>query len=303
MQNTYWGYDASMSTDALVEGIPLADFVAKNYAKPSLVGRYVSTVEGYSTGLSAAEVKDCWARGTAVIPVENRVSGTQMAAGYDAGWAMAQLTINDLFALRDALGLKSINGLAAYLDCEAEFVPDAAGDTFRGWMENCHRAGLVGGIYLASDVLAHCQSYLAARAATAAPSLIWSSEYEPLADLNKVILTFAPFAGYLGARAGDLAVWQYSEGNTIDMDTATEIAMQHALNAPPKVHSGEVRYTCPLRPVPVLQNTQSLATVFGGAKVTYAAGVTPHWQQVIYDAPKRGNITGWIAKSNLLDIT
>lgn len=296
MQSVYWGYDASKSTTDLVEGVQLAEFVAKNYARPSFVARYIETVPGYSTGLTPAEVTDSLKRDVAVIPVYNRVTGASISAGYDSGWQMAQECINSLYALRDALKI-SVTGVAAYLDIEAEFVPDS--ETMRGWMENCHRAGVIGAFYLASNVPAHCNAYLAARAASAAPSLLWSSEYEPTADMNRVILEFSPFMGYLGARASDLCLWQYSEGNTIDMDTGTETALQHAINPAPKAKIAMVRHTCPLRPVPVLQSTLSLATVFGGAKVTYAVGTTPHWQQVIYDAPKRGNITGWIAKSNL----
>lgn len=298
MQTHYWGFDSSKSTLDLVEGLPLSDFVAKNYAKPSFVARYAVTVEGYSTGLSVAEVKACFARGEAIFPIYNRVDGANIQAGYASGWAMAQECINAIFALMDGLGIApdARPVIVAWLDIEASFFPSA--DTMRGWMENMARAGLIGGFYLASNVAAHVSAYLAARADSKAPSLIWSSEWEPTADHSTVILDFLPDLALLGARAGEVALWQYSEGDTIDMNVATEAAMQHAWNPAPVAKTARSRHTVPLRPVPVLQSTLSLHTVLGGDIVILTKQTTPHWQQVTC-ATKKGTITGWLDKNDL----
>lgn len=128
---TYWGVDTSSQvTEAFYQCIQ------NNYGKPDVVGRYLGTNSGTSTGLRKEEISILKKKGAKIIPIYNHFSN---ATGYKNGVLEAQSAIS----LAKELAIPK--GVVIYADIEPKYPVDA--EFIRGWVETISSSPYKPGIY------------------------------------------------------------------------------------------------------------------------------------------------------------
>ncbi|RBW69161.1 glycoside hydrolase domain-containing protein [Bacillus taeanensis] len=131
MARKLWGVDSAAAvTDDLY------NCVVKNYGKPSYWGRYLTTVENVSDGLTKEEIRLLHNRGVKVLPIYNVF---KEAVGYEKGKIAA---LNTLFHARRLGFPKDV-----YLFANVEKFFNVDEGWIRGWVDGIYPSGYRPGIY------------------------------------------------------------------------------------------------------------------------------------------------------------
>ncbi|WP_335872458.1 glycoside hydrolase domain-containing protein [Bacillus sp. 2205SS5-2] len=174
-----WGVDSptKVTTD-------LYNCVVKSLGKPSYWGRYLTTVEGASDGLTRSEIDLLHNSGTKILPIYNNFSN---ATGLREGRVVAQ---NATFAAQ-RLGIPKGTLLFAYM--EKSFKVDE--DWIRGYVDRIYSSGYLAGMYhdpVNGDFLkAYCAA-IDKDEDVALQLILWSAEPERGVSIKRRVPKFRP---------------------------------------------------------------------------------------------------------------
>jgi hypothetical protein len=127
----YWGVDSSKTVTR-----DLYNCVLKNFGKPLFWGRYLTTVEDASAGLTREEIVLLHNSGTKVLPIYNNFTSS---VGYRGGMTSA------VDAASSARRLGIPKGVPIFAKVEPFFEVDA--EWLRGWYEGIQPRGYLAGYY------------------------------------------------------------------------------------------------------------------------------------------------------------
>ena len=126
-----WGVDSAENVDK-----PFFDCVLDNFGKPSFWGRYLTTVEGASEGLTLREIQFLHGYGIKILPIYNNF---KRAVGIIDGRMVA---INAIFHARQ---LRIPKDKIIFANIEKSFEVDES--WIRGWVEIFYQSDYKQGIY------------------------------------------------------------------------------------------------------------------------------------------------------------
>lgn len=188
-----WGIDSAALADRT-----LYNCVVQNFGKPSYWGRYLTTVQGASEGLTKEEISFLHEKGVKVLPIYNVF---RKAVGYSQGRVAAR---NAIFHAR-RLGIPESTVLMA--NVERFFEVDA--DWIAGWVDAIYPSGYFPGFYfdpiegdfsdqfcLASKLNENVKEQ----------SILWSAEQETGVTKKTKAPTFSPKKPNCQA---NVLLWQY----------------------------------------------------------------------------------------------
>ncbi|WP_456272088.1 glycoside hydrolase domain-containing protein [Bacillus sp. AK031] len=131
MVKTYWGVDSSKTVTR-----DLYNSVLKNFGKPLFWGRYLTTVEDASEGLTREEIKLLHNSATKVLPIYNNFASSE---GYRSGMTSA------VDAVSSARRLGIPKGVPIFAKGEQSLEFDA--EWLHGWYEGVQSRGYLAGYF------------------------------------------------------------------------------------------------------------------------------------------------------------
>ncbi|TCT19631.1 uncharacterized protein DUF1906 [Melghiribacillus thermohalophilus] len=161
-----WGVDsAARATEDLY------NCVLNNFGKPEFWGRYLTTVEGASEGLTREEVELLHNSGTKVLPIYNRFRD---ATGNRQGRVTARNTIFQAERLGIPKGTVLFANVERFFDVDAEWI--------KGYVDVFYPSGYRPGFYHdpveGNFSSAYCQA-VSENEQVAIQSILWSAEPDP----------------------------------------------------------------------------------------------------------------------------
>ncbi len=204
MSPVMWGVDSAAVVDA-----KLLACVKRHFGSPDFWGRYLSTVQGASEGLTVTEINFLKNNGIKLMPIYNNF---RTAVGHRQG---AVAATNAIFYAR-RLGIR--NGTVLFANIEKFFDCDAA--WLIGWVETIYGSGYRPGFYhdpvTGSFNAAYCQA-VQQSSLVKNQSIIWSAEPEPGVSSKRNAPKFRPKKPDCPANVWG---WQYGRNSaTCPIDT------------------------------------------------------------------------------------
>ncbi|WP_205599184.1 glycoside hydrolase domain-containing protein [Oceanobacillus halotolerans] len=195
MPNKIWGVDSAASVTS-----ELYTCTVQNFGKPSYWGRYLTTVENVSDGLTKEEVNLLHENGVKILPIYNAYT---RATGYRNGRVA---TANAIFHAR-RIGIPE--GTFIFANTEKSFDIDEG--WIRGWVDAMYPSGYRPGIYGSPDTDTFNQAYCTAVAndeQVSQQAVIWSEEPTPGVTKKNNAPTFNPLEPNC---TSNVWAWQYGE--------------------------------------------------------------------------------------------
>jgi Domain of unknown function (DUF1906) len=195
MVNELWGVDSAAGVTE-----DLYNCVVRNLGKPQFWGRYLTTVENVSDGLTENEVRFLRRNGVRIIPIYNDFSS---ASGYRNGRVAAA---NAIFHAR-RLGYPE--GNFVFVNTERSFEIDEA--WIRGWVDAMRPSGFRPGIYADPSNITFNRAYCTAASNNEQVDkqlVIWSQEPTPGTTKKEDAPAYKPVVPPCIA---NVWAWQYGE--------------------------------------------------------------------------------------------
>ncbi|MGG3466807.1 glycoside hydrolase domain-containing protein [Neobacillus pocheonensis] len=165
MSPVMWGVDSAAVADA-----ELLTSVKRQYGSPDFWGRYLSTVQDASEGLTAAEIRFLKSNGIKILPIFNNF---REAVGKRNGIVAAQNAIFHAKRLGIRKGTVLFANIEKFLEVDAHWII--------GWVEAIFGSGYRPGFYndpvTGNFNTAYCQA-AAESSMVKNQSIIWSAEPE-----------------------------------------------------------------------------------------------------------------------------
>ncbi|WP_134686605.1 glycoside hydrolase domain-containing protein [Brevibacillus migulae] len=201
---TVWGVDSAAHVTA-----DLYQCVLRNFGKPRVWGRYLTTVPNASEGLTPAEINFIHRQGIKILPIYNQF---RAAVGFQRGQIVAR---NAVFHARR---LRAPKGITLFANVERFFDIDEA--WIRGWVDAMYPSGYRPGIYcdpVRGDFRnAYCQAVAKDRR-VAQQAVLWSAEPEPGVTREENAPAFQPVKPPCAATVYG---WQYGrDSRSCPIDT------------------------------------------------------------------------------------
>jgi hypothetical protein len=209
MVKTYWGVDSSASVTSDVY-----NNVLKRFGKPLFWGRCLTTVDGYSEGLSRAEIEFLRSRGTKLLPIYNNFTS---ATGFRSGMTSAVDAVSSARRMGIPMGVPIFANL--------EQSSDVDGAWLRGWYEGIQSKGYTAGYYQDLSEEEFKNSFSAAAKENEkllTDTILWSAEASSRPSGERNAPAYNPRTP---SHSANVWSWKYggdSETGAIDTNLATK---------------------------------------------------------------------------------
>ncbi|NGQ97336.1 DUF1906 domain-containing protein [Brevibacillus sp. SYP-B805] len=199
-----WGVDSA----APVTG-ELYDCVLRQYGKPKVWGRYLTTVPNAAEGITGDEIRLLHRQGVKILPI---YSNFRDATGYARGQVTARNTIYH------ALRLRIPKGVYLFANVERFFAVDEA--WIRGWVDTFYPSGYKPGIYCDPVEGGFSAAYCLAvnrENRVASQTVLWSAKPEPGVSREE---NAPPYRPAKPPCSSNVYGWQYGrDSRTCPIDT------------------------------------------------------------------------------------